>query len=409
MSQVFSALRRLTTFAATVGVSTLVGVLAIPIVIRIAGTEAWAVQAVCQSVASLFGVLVGFGWGTTGPSMVAGTPPDKRFQLFADSMASRVYLFVLGAPVMAALMVVLQPEYLNLVVLGSFAYLLPSVGAAWYFVGESRPGRLFFFDATPQLLGTLVGIIGLSLTGRIEVLVLCQLVFNLTGVIVSAIVVLSKGKGLYRVNMNLKQSFSRLSHQSHGVITAATGSLYVNLPLIAVSAWLPLQLDLYTMIDRLFRYSVTAFSPILQFIQGWIPEGGSEGLRHRIERALQAGIMFGILGGAALLLLSPTVSSLLSDGKLVTPASLSTPVAISFFSVALSQILGLACLVIIGRGAALAKSTVLGALAGAPLIVVAALITDVSGVAWAVAASEIVVTVYQLEVIRRFLKEQKPK
>jgi hypothetical protein len=316
-------------------------------------------------------------------------------------------LFVLGAPAMAALMVVLQPDYLSLVVLGSFAYLLPSVGAAWYFIGESKPGRLFFCDATPQLLGTLVGIAGLLLTGRIEVLVLCQLVFNLTGVIVSALVVLGKGKGLFRFNLDLKQSFSRLSHQRHGVITAATGSLYVNLPLIAVSAWLPLQLDLYAMIDRIFRYSVTGFSPILQFIQGWIPEGGSEGLRHRMKRALQAGVMFGVLGGAAILLLSPTVSSLLSDGKLNIPASLSIPVALSFFSVALSQILGLACLMIIGRGAALAKSTVLGALAGAPLIVVAALSTDVVGVAWAVTASEMVVTTYQLDVIRRFLKEQK--
>jgi hypothetical protein len=79
------------------------------------------------------------------------------------------------------------------------------------------------------------------------------------------------------------------------VITAATGSLYVNLPLIVISAWLPLQLDLYTMIDRIFRYSVTAFSPVLQFIQGWIPEGGPENLRHRMTRAIQAGIMFGVL------------------------------------------------------------------------------------------------------------------
>jgi hypothetical protein len=86
---------------------------------------------------------------------------------------------------------------------------------------------------------------------------------------------------------------------------------------------------------------------------------------------------------------------------------LNAPVALSFFSVALSQILGLACLVIIGRGSALAQSTVLGALAGAPLIVVAALTSDVAGVAWAVTASELVVTIYQFNVIRRFLTEQK--
>jgi O-antigen/teichoic acid export membrane protein len=407
MNPVIAALRRLATFAATVGVGTLVGILAIPIVIRIAGSEAWAVQAVCQSIASMFGVLVGFGWGTTGPSMVASTPQDRRFQLFADSLSSRIYLFILGAPLMAAFMVVLQPHYVPLVILGSFAYLLPSLGAAWYFVGESRPARLFFFDAAPQMLGTLLGIVGLAWTGRIEVLVLSQLLFNLAGVTVSAFVVLNRARRLYRLNVGLKESFTRLAHQRHGVITAATGSLYVNLPLIVISAWLPLQLDLYTMIDRIFRYSVTAFSPILQFIQGWIPEGGRESLRHRMMRGIQAGVMFGVLGGAAILLLSPTVSSVLSHQELILPSTLSAPVALSFFSVALSQVLGLACLVIIGRGSALAKSTVLGALAGAPLILIAALTTDVVGVAWAVTASELVVASYQFIVVRRFLAEQK--
>lgn len=409
MNPAFSALRRLTTFAATVGASTLVGILAIPIVIRIAGTEAWAVQVVCQSVASIFTVLIGFGWGTTGPSMVASIPPEKRFQLFSDSLISRTFLFVLAAPAMAGLMVVLQPDYAALVILGTFAYLLPAVGAGWYFIGESKPGRLFFLDASPQLLGTVVGIAGLSWTGRIEVLVLCQMLFTLAGVVVSAFVVLRAGTGLFRFNLSLKDAFTRLSHQRHGVITAATGSLYVNLPLVVVSAWLPIQLDLYAMIDRIFRYSVTAFSPVLQFVQGWVPEGGDEGLRHRMTRAIQGGVMLGVLGGAAILVLSPTVSSLLSNGELVVPVSLSTPVALSFFSVALSQILGLACLVIIGRGEALARSTVLGALAGAPLILITALTTDVTGVAWAVAASEIVVTTYQFIVIRRFLKEQKQK
>ncbi|WP_406637431.1 lipopolysaccharide biosynthesis protein [Pseudarthrobacter quantipunctorum] len=404
MAPDFSVLRRLTTFAATVGASTLVGILAIPIIIRVAGTEAWAVQVVCQSVASLFAVVIGFGWGTTGPSMVASTPRQGRFQLFADSLVSRTYLFIIGAPAMATLMIVLQPNYVALVVLGTVAYLLPSVGAAWYFIGESNPKRLFFLDASPQLLGTIVGIVGLYWTGQIEALVFCQMVFTLLGVILSASVVLRGGKGLFHCDLGLKASFSRLSHQRHGVITAATGSLYVNLPLVAVSAWLPLQLDLYAMIDRIFRYSVTAFSPVLQFVQGWVPEGGDESLRHRIKRAIQAGAMLGALGSAAIFLLSPVISSLLSDGKLVVPTSLSLPVALSFFSVALSQILGLACLVLIGRGAALAKSTVLGAVAGAPLILITALNTNVTGVAWAVAASELVVTIYQLVVIRRFFR-----
>jgi hypothetical protein len=58
--------------------------------------------------------------------------------------------------------------------------------------------------------------------------------------------------------------------------------------------------DAYAFAHRLFRFAVTAFSPVLQFIQGWIPEGGLPSMVHRIHRALQLTPVQGLLGGTGL-------------------------------------------------------------------------------------------------------------
>jgi O-antigen/teichoic acid export membrane protein len=397
-----ASLARLASFALTVGVGTIVGLISIPVITGIAGAQIWSVQAMAQSVSIMFGILVAFGWGTTGPSMIASTNKALRPQLFLDSLVSRGYLFLIAAPAMAAVMIVLQPEHVLLVVVASIAYLLPFLGGNWYFIGEAKPKRLFFLDALPQFSGTLVGLAILALTHNIVWLVATQLLFNILALTLTCLVIIQPSKTTIAVNFNVRQAFSRLAMQRHGVVTTATGSLYVNLPLVAINLFLPAQLGVYLMADRIFRYGVLALSPLLQFIQGWIPEGGPENLRHRLVRSAQVAPLFGFLGGMGIFLLGPLASEILSNGLVIFPSLLSAAVGLMFFSVAVSQILGLACLVSVGQGKILVQSTVLGAVCGAPAIVLAALFTDVTGVAWAVAISEILVAAYQGRALRRY-------
>jgi O-antigen/teichoic acid export membrane protein len=141
MKAIVAALMRLATFALTVGAGTIVGLLAIPVITGIVGADAWAIQALVQSLATLFGVLVAFGWGTVGPGMVASTMSALRPKLFLDAFVTRGYLFLLAAPLMVAFMIILQPKDAVFVAIASVAYLLPYLGASWYFVGEARPLR----------------------------------------------------------------------------------------------------------------------------------------------------------------------------------------------------------------------------------------------------------------------------
>lgn len=402
MKAIAAALARLATFALTFGLGTVLGLLAIPIITGVVGSDAWAIQALVQALATLFGVVVAFGWGTVGPAMVAGAAPRQRPQMFVDSLITRGYLFLLTAPVMAGVMVALQPDQALFVILASVAYLLPFVGAAWYFIGEAKPMRLFVLDALPQLSGTVVGLFVLTATRNFTLMMAAQLVFNLVGVILSARFILKDGQHLIP-DYSIRTSLSRMAKQRHGVITAATGSLYVNLPLVAVRLLLPAQLDVYAFADRLFRFSAAAFSPVLQFIQGWIPEGGPVDVRHRIRRAAQIAPVLGVLGGGVLACLGPFAAQILVRDPIDFGFSLSVPIGICFAAIALSQVVGLACLVSIGKARELAKSTIIGAVFGTPLILAGALTTGVQGVAWGVAVSEVLVASYQFVVLRRYL------
>lgn len=406
MKAIAAALARLATFALTVGLGTVVGLVAIPIITGVVGSDAWAVQALVQALATLFGVLVAFGWGTVGPSMIAAALPSHRPQIFADSLVTRGYLFLITAPLMAGVMVLLQPNHALFVILSSIAYLVPYLGASWYFIGEAKPMRLFLVDALPQLTGTIVGLFVLTVTRDFTLLVATQLIFNLIAVLLSSVLVLKGTAAPPAFDYSIRSSLFRMAQQRHGVVTAATGSFYVNLPMVAVNLLLPAQLDVYAFADRLFRFSATVFSPILQFIQGWIPEGGPAVVAHRVRRASQAAPLLGIIGGAGLALLGPTAAEVLIKDSIDFGFNLSIPIGMSFAAVALSQVLGLACLVSIGRAKELARSTVVGAVFGIPLILVGASLAGVVGVAWGVAVSEVLVAGFQFVVLRRYFRAQ---
>ncbi|WP_155845515.1 MULTISPECIES: lipopolysaccharide biosynthesis protein [unclassified Arthrobacter] len=404
MKAIAAALARLAKFALTVGLGTVVGLIAIPVITDVVGSGLWAILALVQSLATLFGVLVAFGWGTVGPSMVASLPAAERPQLFADSLVTRSYLYLLTAPIMGCVMIALQPAHAAFVFLASLTYLLPFLGASWYFIGEAKPTRLFLADALPQLAGTVAGLFVLTNTRDLTLMVLTQLLFSLFAVAISAVVVLGSAKSTLSFDFSIRGSWSRMQLQRHGVITAATGSLYVNLPILAVTILIPSHLDVYAFADRLFRYGAVAFSPVLQFIQGWIPEGGVRDQKHRIRRAAQAAPLIGVAGGLALAILGPFAAQVLVKDPIPFGTSLSVPIGVAFAAVALSQVLGLACLVAVGRARDLARSTLIGALAGAPMIVAGALSLGVVGVAWAVAISEALVAAYQLVVLRRHMR-----
>lgn len=397
--------RRLGAFGASVAISTVVGLVAIPVVIANAGGQTWGVIALGQSAALLFGVLVSFGWGTVGPAMVAGMPAPARPQMFVDSLVSRLYLFLVTAPVAALTVWLIAAENSGPVaVLACLAYLLPFLGASWFFVGDARPGRLLVFDTLPVTLGTVFGLVGLVATGNVYVYLTIQLVMNLIGVSLSALLVRNRSAAVPRFDFHVGRAFRRLGGQRHGVITAATSSLYVNTPIMVIGAVIPGALAVYAMAEKFFKYGLTAVGPVVQVLQGSIADPDRARQNARIRVAARWAPLAAALCALVMALCIPWASRLLSQGEIQVGMDLSIPMGVVFGAVTVSQVVGLACLIPLGEGKALAVSTVLGAAIGVPLIVVGALTLGVPAVAWGVAISELAVAVYQLGVVRRYFR-----
>lgn len=405
MRERLEALKRLAMFALTTGVGSLAGLIAVPVIIAGAGQYQWGVQAALQSAAGLFGVLVAFGWGTTGAAEVSVLDPAERPQWYAHSLVSRLYLFCAVYPIMVLVMGLLNPGYIPLVLVGSAAFLMPYLGASWYFIGEAQPTRLFRCDALPQVTGTAVSVVVMLLSHSLVATMATQFVFNLSASVISARVILRSSAVPVHMDWRLRSTLGRLAEQRHAVATSAASSLYVSTPLLVLNLLHPGTMALYAMGDKLFRFALTAFAPILQFVQGWIPEGGRATMLHRVRQAARLTPLISLLGAGCVVGLGPWAAGILSASHIEFGFTMALPFAVVFFAVSITQIVGLACLVQLGRTRDLARSTVLGALAGVPLIVAGAWLDAAHGVAWALALSEIVVLVYQMVVLVRAVRQ----
>lgn len=398
--------KRIAGFAVPVAASTVLGIVTIPLLVRSLGAAEWGSLAVVQATSQLVGILVAFGWGATGPSAVASASKAARPDLYAQSLIARSYLFVVGVVIGAIVLVFLTRGDVTVAVVGSVTYLLPFLGASWYFVGEGRPWRLFVYDSLPTLVGTLAGLVAAVTTRSLIAFLLLQAAGSLVAVALDAFVVLHGSGARIRGRTSPRAAAASLSGQRHAVTSALTSGLYVNLPLLSIQTFLPGFVPVYALADRFFRYANVAFSPVQQFLQGWVPETGERRSFTRMRYATWAGLGFGLLGGALVAALTRPLAWLLSGGEIDVPLALSIPLGAAFVFVASSAVIGYACLVPVGRERSLAASTVVGALAGAPLIILFAVLQLPVLVAWSVAVSEAIVAVYQFSVLRSELSRR---
>jgi len=384
----------------TVAASTLIGIFTVPVLVIAVGAQEWASIALAQTVGQLVTIFVAFGWGVTGPSMVAVAPAGERQGLYLQSLVSRCYTFVVGYVVAVVVLAALLRGDVTFALIGAAAYVVPALGASWFFVGSARPWLMFFCDALPTMLGTVLGMVLAGVTHSVELFLVGQLTGSALAVVIDAVVVLRQAKA--KPDLRMKTTVRALGAQRHALFTGLTAGLYVNLPVIIVQAFAPGFLPTYVLADRLYKYGAVALSPFQQYLQGWVPEAGREHIRDRAIKATFAGLLLGVVGGCAVVLLSPFASWLLSGQRIQVPFSLSIPLGIAFLAVATSAVVGYACLALIGRVRSLAVSTFVGAVVGIPLAILCAALGWPTGVAWAVAVSELAVATYQLAVLWRW-------
>lgn len=360
-------LRRSVLFAISILASTIVGIFSIPVLVSAIGAQGWGHLAVMQTVCQFFAVVVAFGWGAIGPSMVSAAPTDARKRMYVESLYFRGALAVIAVPLAYALCAVLVSEPPQVVALAVISYLVPGLSAAWYFVGTNRPVAMFVYDALPVILGQVAGLIAILIVPDVTAYLACTAVFGVIGAVASALYVLTRPDGSARSDTRM-QWRDIAQTQVAGVSSTISASIWSAAPIVLVQALAPAALPVYAMVDRLMKYGILALAPVLQAVQGWVPEKGPGEMPHRARAAIRIGWAIGAVGGVGLAALSTPLSSLLTLGEATVPWGIAAVAGAAFLFEAVAQLTGLAALVPLGGSRQLAVSSVATAVVGVPLI-----------------------------------------
>ncbi|GAA4348602.1 hypothetical protein [Microbacterium rhizosphaerae] len=400
--------RRLLAFVASVGLVTIVGLLTIPMLISSIGETMWGSLVVLQTLAGIFGVLVAFGWGVTGPSTIAAAERSARPGLLREATATRVCLYAVCGLAMSVVATALLHGDVALASTGSFTYLLAYVASPWYFVGEARPDRLFLLNTLPTVVGTLAGLVLAALTHSALWFLCAQAAGYLGAIVAELTVVVLTHRSNRTEPLSIRRMGRTLAGQRHAVTSSLVTTLYVSSPLLMVQALAAPLAPTYAVADRLFKFASVALSPFQQFFQGWVPEAGPAEIPARARKAALAGLGAGLLGGTLLAALSPLASDILSGGVIHVPPAVSIPLGVAFAAIACSALIGYACLTLLGGIRYVARGSIIAAVVGVPLMVIGAALHSLPLVAAAVAVSELVVGIYQALVLRRMLAQLPP-
>jgi O-antigen/teichoic acid export membrane protein len=401
------ALRASSGYGLSVITGGIISLLVIPTVIIVAGSQTWAAIAVAQGVAGFGMVVVGAGWGVTGPTETASMPAGQRSQFYVDSLVSRMWLFIATSVVCVVITLLLIREQPAIALFALIAALVPGLSAGWFFVGEASPMRFLLLETVPRQLGSLLGAVMLFVTGNALWFVGLQLAGGVVATIVSSTSILRRYYG-WHVDLSLPRAILRMREHIPAVSMSAVSTLYVNLPIVVVQIFLPSLTAVYALAERIMRLALYATRPYVQVAQGYVPNDDPVIQLRRARRITRLTVFLGILGGSLYAVAAPWIGRLLSGGSLHIDWAMSIWLGLALAAMLISQVTGFAVLTTYRLTKHLAWSTVAGAVVGVVALVPAALVTGVDGVTAVLALSEVVVLLYQLVVIRRTFRTVLP-
>ena len=402
-----SMVTKLGGFTLPVMLSAAIGVVTVPMLLASLGADAWGQVYLAQAAGQIAGVLVSFGWGVTGAAMIAGTSVSKRRAMLFQSLWIRLALFATIAPFVVLGLLLLTRGDIVISVLGGLTYLVPWLGASWYFIGEGSPLRLLVFDTIPNVLGTVIGVILAALTGNTALFLIFQAIGYLAGAIGGTAIALRGQPRAEWDTSGVKHWRRTLVDQRSSVITSATTTLYTNVPLLAVQLFVRELQPVFALAHMMYKYSIVVFTPIQQYFQSWVPQDNKL-LQSRARFAAISATSIAVMGGALLAILGPALAQLLAPDAVVPLSfSLTLPFGVAVAAVAANSVIGLACLVAFRKIDAIARATVLGAAVGVPSAIVAAAFQSLAAVAWTFAAAEVLVFILYVTTLSRTLTHER--
>lgn len=382
-----SMLRRLTGFSLLPLIGILTPFILLPVVARVGGAGGWAAIGVGQSVGIIGGVTTLWGWWILGPARMSHLKvPRTKHALYVESLQQRLIIFSVVAPVAGVVSSAFsdQPWALTaglMAVAGCSAGLSPS----WYSVGEGRPLQMVLFDELPKAAAMAAAAILVWWTRTIWFYPALLLISSTIPPIVFAWYLSRSAHRLRKPLAGVLRSIpaqaavagTNLLGTSYTATPVPVGSLLVTAPVLApfVSA------------EKLYRLGTFTVKALGNAMQSWVLEGGVTRVKRQYAAVL-AHLFLGILGGALLTGLGPTLTKVLFGREVAANYSECAAFGIAFLFVSLSTPLTRNILVPAGITRLPLAAAACGACIGLPSMIGLGLTIGISGLAIGLAISQ---------------------
>jgi O-antigen/teichoic acid export membrane protein len=389
-----NALRPLPGLAVVLVVQTIVGLLQMVVLLAAVGPRAWSELAVGQAVGVVGATIVACGLGGFGASVVASMPGPERAPFYWSTVRPRAAMFAAIAPVVFVLVSVLATEERLAASVAAASVLLSALGASWYFVGRATPRPWLALEIAPTAAGTIAGCAVVAVTHVASHFAVLQFLGAVAGVMLANGAVRRELRAVPSVVVPLTV-VGFISGHRRLLVAALSGSANAQAPLIVLAAVGSPLLPQFALLDRLTKYVLAGFSPLVQVAQSWIPrdEGDVVG---RASTALRWAAGAGAVIAFAFAAIGPSAVQLLSSGQLTVSRDLLIPFAVLLGILIVAQVCALAVLVPLGESRTLAWSTAVGAVVLVGGSVLAAAGIGATAVAWTAVGVEAVILMWQL-------------
>lgn len=366
-------------FAASMGMLAVASLAAIPAMISSSGAAAWGAIALGQAVGAIAAVVVAYGWGLSGPALVAADEAGRRSEYLASIRVKRV-IYPIAAPAAAAIAVAISRDHWPFALLGALSACSLGLTANWFFVGVGRPYVLLLVETVPRVAGTVVGIVLMVSGASALVGVAAQLGGMLSAFVASTGWILRDTGGREEQPRAQSQPLRDvLLERRQGLSSTLGSAAYVSAPLMIVSTVAPAAQPLYALADKVQRQIGVALGPLVTVQQGWVPRAVGGQLHHRARLVLLFGAVLAAACGTAVFLAGPLLMDWLGGEALAVSrpvlALMAAFVTLSVYESMVSK----AVLAALRRVSTVSRATGISAAVGLPLVAIGAVVGGASG------------------------------
>lgn len=374
-----SAFRAFVGYGISMAILAIVSLLSIPAMISASGPGAWGMIAAGQSIGGVGAVVIAYGWGLSGPAVIAQADPATRLREYVESVVAKFWLFIPVGIAVFCIAFLVGRQFAIYAGIAAIAQAAIGLLANWYFVGIAKPYALLALETVPRVLGTAISIVVMDLGSSALVGVIWQLIGVLAAFAVSSVWIIRPWDRAPLRAVQRRPLRTVLVSQRHGVTSTILSSVYSSAPIVIVALVAPAAQPVYAVVDKVQRQVIVALGPFVTVLQGWVPRAVGAALASRVRTALIFSSASALVLGALMALAAPLLVRWLGGNQihptLVTLILMAVLTAIAY----LESVVSKACLAALRRINVVARSTAIGSAVGLPLVAIGAIFWGAPG------------------------------